>query len=204
MKGEINWIVADLNNYEFTPNEYDLVTGWDGLHHIPNMKWVCQQIYNSLKPGGRFLFCERIWGGDERSVKIKISRTLEMFLNLVLPLTIPYSTRFAVFKDTCKVLYNRYLLGREFHIDHNPEEHEFTTPFEDSTGKEMLYIIKEMFDTERIDNFGAFSEEACRSLNVPRVFRVPFLLFLSWFDYFWVKIGLLDGKLLMGYMQKKK
>jgi 2-polyprenyl-3-methyl-5-hydroxy-6-metoxy-1,4-benzoquinol methylase len=203
-KGKIYWNVADLNIYKLDTNAYDLVTAWDGLHHIPNIEGICKQIYHSLKPGGRFLFCERIWGGNGRTFKIKVCQMLEIMLNLILPLTIPYSKRIAVLKDIFKVLYNRHSPGKKFKSDNPTEANGFSTPFEDSTGIEMLYIIKDMFKTEIIDDFGAFSEEACRSLNLPRFLRVPSILFLSWFDYLWIKIGLLDGKLLMGYMQKNE
>ncbi len=78
--GKINWIVADLNKYELTPNKYDLVTAWDALHHIPEIERLCVQIFHSLKPGGWFLFSERIWGGKGGTFKTKVSQSLEVIV----------------------------------------------------------------------------------------------------------------------------
>jgi len=76
--GKINWIIADLNNYSLPTAEYDLITAWDGLHHIPNIDRLCSQIYDSLRPGGVFLFCERVWGGKEHTFKGKVARHLRL------------------------------------------------------------------------------------------------------------------------------
>lgn len=203
--GKINWIVADLNRYELIPNEYDLVTAWDALHHIPEIERLGIQILNSLKPGGCFLFCERVFGGEGRTFRTRISQALEIILNACLPLTWSYSKRFTSLRNMLNVIYKKYLLRHEVRSNNNHTEgHGFISPFEDSTGKQMLHIIENLFEIEKVYNFGAFSEEACRSLHLPRLFRLPTILFLSWFDYLWVKTGLLEGKLLIGYTRKRK
>lgn len=200
--GKINWIVADLNTYELPTGEYDLVTAWDGLHHIPNIERLCNQIYNSLKPGGKFLLCERVWGGRGESLKTKVSQALETTVNACLPLAWSYSKRINNLKDMLVVVYNKYLLRRVAQFKNDLGQCTYISPFENITGIEMFSVIEKLFEVERIQNFGAFSEEACRSLNLPRLFRAPSILFLSWFDYFWVKSGLLEGKILMAYAKK--
>ncbi|MBU1061532.1 MAG: class I SAM-dependent methyltransferase [Candidatus Omnitrophica bacterium] len=204
--GKINWIIADLNNYKLPTEEYDLVTAWDGLHHIPNIDRLCNEIYNSLKPGGVFLFCERIWGGEEQTFKAKISQAFEITLNVCLPLAWPYSKRVKVFKNMLSIIYNKYILKRnvEFGAKLEQENHGYSTPFEDSIGVEMLSAIGKFFEIANLQKFGAFSEEACRSLDLPRFLRIPAILFLSWFDYLWVKSRLLEGKIFMGYAKKRK
>ena len=54
---------ADLNRIELEPRTYDLVTAWDGLHHIQQIDRLCEQASRALKPGGRFMMSERVWGG---------------------------------------------------------------------------------------------------------------------------------------------
>lgn len=202
--GKINWVVADLNKYEMAPGEYDLVTIWDGLHHIADLDRVCRQINGALKPGGMFLFSERVWGGKSRSFRTKISQFLEIVVNASIPLTIPYEKRFNLLKETLEVVYKKYLLGREVTINSQAEgDCDFVSPFEDISGMEMLPNIENNFSIERLDNYGSFSEEACRSLNLPRPLRIPGILFLSWFDYMWIKTGLLEGKIIVGYARKK-
>lgn len=202
-KGKIKWIIADLNYYKLPKEKYNVVTVWDGLHHIINIDELCKKINDSLKPGGVFLFSERVWGGKKQSFKTKISQALEITLNVCLPLTWSHRTRRQDFKDMLKIIYSTYILRRKIKNNMPSHNHEFDSPFEDTTGKEMLVAIKKHFKLEKIDNMGGFTEEACRSLNLPRFFRAPAILFLSWFDYLLVKIGLLEGKLLIGYARKR-
>lgn len=202
--GRINWIVADLNHYELPARKYDLVTVWDGLHHIPDIERLCNKIRNSLKPGGKFLFCERTHGGNAQSLRTNVSRALEVIVNSCLPLAWSYAKRANALKAMIAAFYRTYLLKRPAQLDIDVNDDGCDTPFEDSTGNEMLQTIKDLFEIDKIQRFGAFSEEACRSLNLPRVLRAPAILLLSWFDYFWVLTALLEGKLLMGYAHKQR
>ncbi|NOZ80309.1 MAG: methyltransferase domain-containing protein [DPANN group archaeon] len=203
--GSIHWIVADLNTHTFPKNTYDLITAWDGLHHIPHIDRLMAEIHDALKPGGMFLFSERVWGGKQQSFRTRISQGLEMTLNLFLPLAWPYSVRFRAYKSMVKTVFRRYVLRQdvELDIDADLEHHEHDSPFEDTTGKEMLSSIQRHFTIKKMQHFGAFSEEACRSMNLPRFLRVPAILFLSWFDHLFVKTRILDGKIVMGYARKE-
>ncbi len=200
--GKINWIVADLNHYDFPKEKYDVITVWDGLHHIVNIDGFCKNIRNALKPGGVFLFSERVWGGKNQPLKTRISQGLETTLNVCLPLAWPHKKRREDFRHMLKVVYYNYLLKRKASFKTRSGDCEFDSPFEDATGKEMISAIEKHFRIERVQQFGAFSEEACRSLNLPRLIRAPAILFLSWFDYLFVKTKLLEGKLMMGYARK--
>jgi 2-polyprenyl-3-methyl-5-hydroxy-6-metoxy-1,4-benzoquinol methylase len=199
--GKINWIVADLNRIRLPKEKYDVITAWDGLHHIVRIDELCMQIKDALKPGGAFLFSERVWGGKKQTLKTKICQGLETTLNVCLPLTSPLKKRREDFTKMLKTIYYEYILNRKINFNPRPE-HGFISPFENSTGKEMLTIIEKHFKIDKMHHFGAFSEEACRSLNLPRSLRIPSILFLSWFDYLWVKTRLLDGKLMIGYARK--
>ncbi|MGD8923138.1 MAG: class I SAM-dependent methyltransferase, partial [Candidatus Zixiibacteriota bacterium] len=91
--GQINWIVTDLNTFEAEPGRYEVVTAWDGLHHIEKIYRLCEQINRSLKPGGKFMMSERVWGGDEPSVRARIGRYMEQHLWTILPTPSPYTYR---------------------------------------------------------------------------------------------------------------
>ncbi len=99
--------------------------------------------------------------------------------------------------------YYKYLLRRSKLHGVSGENQELDTSFENSTGEEMLTVIENLFDIKKVHNFGAFSEEVSRSLNLPRLLRSLVILSLTWFDYFWVKMRLLNGKILMGYARKR-
>lgn len=200
--GKITWIIADLNHYDFPKKKYDVITVWDGLHHIVNISEFCKKIQDALKPGGEFLFCERVWGGKNQTFKTRISQGLEIMLNVCLPLTWSHKKRREDFKNMLRFIYYNCILKKRIELKTNSEVHEFISPFENITGKEMLSVIEKHFKIERIQQFGAFSEEACRSLNLPSLIRAPAILFLSWFDYLFVKMKLLEGKLMVGYARK--
>ena len=105
------------------------------------------------------------------------------------------------FNKMLKTIYYQYILKRKAKSSDNSDK-EIISPFENAKGKEILSAIEKHFTIDKIQYFGAFSEEACRSLNLPQILRVPSILFLSWFDYFWVKSKLLEGKLMLGYARK--
>jgi 2-polyprenyl-3-methyl-5-hydroxy-6-metoxy-1,4-benzoquinol methylase len=201
--GSINWIIADLNNIELPKGKYDMVTAWDGLHHIVNIRELCRQIRDALKPGGIFLFSERVWGGKKQTFKTKICQGLETTLNVCLPLAYSHKKRREDFGKMIKTIYHDYLLRKKMTCKARGCDGEPVSPFENTTGREMLTAIEEEFRIEKMQYFGAFSEEACRSLNLPRILMFPGVLLLSWFDHFWVKTKVLDGKLMIGYARKK-
>ncbi len=208
--GNIHWIVADLNHFELPKEKYDIITAWDGLHHIINIEALCEKIHAALKPGGVFLFSERVWGGKQRSMKTKISQGLEITVNVCLPLAWSHKTRRESFRRMLRIIYHEHILRKNsssadafLQSDQDLSNQELISPFEDAIGKEeILGAIQKRFIIEKMHHFGAFSEEACRSLLLPRFIRIPAVLLLSWFDYFWVRTKLLEGKLVLGYARK--
>jgi 2-polyprenyl-3-methyl-5-hydroxy-6-metoxy-1,4-benzoquinol methylase len=201
-KGRIYWMVADLNHCNLPREKYDVITAWDGLHHIVNIEGLCQKIQNALKPEGVFIFSERVWGGKNQSLKTRICQGLEITTNVCLPLAWSHKKRREEFKRMLKIIYYNYILRKNINVE-NSENNGYVSPFEDATGREMLEAIGRSFKIKKLQRFGAFTEEACRSLKLPRPLRFPSILFLAWFDYLWVKTGLLEGKLMLGYASKK-
>lgn len=52
----IQYKVCDLNDYEYPKGVYDLVISNLVLHYVANLDEVYQKVYQTLKPGGIFLF----------------------------------------------------------------------------------------------------------------------------------------------------
>lgn len=205
--GKINWIVADLNRFETDPEEYDQVTAWDGLHHIEDIGHLCEQIDKGLKPGGLFLISERVWGGDHPSVRARIGKYLELFVWAIVPTPKPYGYG-RKFKEVISTLrpFIRTKILRKKHKARAWQiaDEGLCSPFEDVSGAEIMQIIRERFVIEKTESYGGFTEEIWRSLYLPRFLRFPAILFLSWFDHLLVKLGLLEGKLLIAYARKRK
>lgn len=56
--GNFKCKTLDFTNNEIGKNEYDLITAWEVIEHVPYQKlnFVFQNIWNALKPGGYFVF----------------------------------------------------------------------------------------------------------------------------------------------------
>jgi len=204
--GRINWIATDLNRYTTEPEQYDQVTAWDGLHHIENFEHLCDQIANGLRPGGYFLLSERVWGGDSPSVRARVGKYLELFLWALVPTPAPYTygRKFRELYGTLKLFFRTKILRKK----HVPKawqitDEGFCSPFEDISGSEILKIVNNRFDVEESEGYGGFTEEVLRSLYLPRLLRVPAILFLGWLDHLLVRVGLLEGKIAILYARKR-
>lgn len=204
--GRISWIVTDLNTFEAQENKYDQATSWDGLHHIQQIDRLCAQINRALKPNGRFMISERVWGGDRPSVRARIGKYMEQHLWTILPTPAPYTYRrkFKELSDTYKLVFKTKILRKEHKwVPWQLENEGCCSPFEDACGGEILDAIEKYFHIERIERYYGFTEEIQRSLNLPRFLRAPVILFFSWLDHVAVKLGLLEGKIMILYGCRK-
>jgi 2-polyprenyl-3-methyl-5-hydroxy-6-metoxy-1,4-benzoquinol methylase len=57
-----------INTKTIPKNRYDIVTAWDVIEHLPNLKEAVQAIYDSLLPGGYFFLTTP----DNQSIDAKI------------------------------------------------------------------------------------------------------------------------------------
>ncbi len=204
--GHVKWIVADLNHFQVESGIYDQVTAWDGLHHIESIEHLCDQIENGLRSGGHLLVCERVWGGEFPSVRARIGKYLEQLLWTFVPTPQPYTygRKIRELWATLRLLLKTKVLRKK----HKQKPWQiaddgFCSPFEDASGAEILRIIRQRFIVEKTASYGGFTEEVLRSLYLPRILRVPALLFLGWLDHLLVRMGLLEGKILILYAKKR-
>jgi 2-polyprenyl-3-methyl-5-hydroxy-6-metoxy-1,4-benzoquinol methylase len=204
--GQIYWIVADLNTFDAAPDQYDLVTAWDGLHHVQQIDRLCAEVCRALKPGGQFMMSERVWGGNQSSMRTTIGRYLEQHLWTVLPTPAPttYRTKFRQLFDTYRRLFKTRVLRKKYEAVPWQIQGELCSPFEDACGPEMIDAIDKHFEIDRVEQYGAFTEEIQRSLFLPRFLRIPVLVILSWLDHLTIKLGLLEGKIVILYGHKRK
>jgi ubiquinone/menaquinone biosynthesis C-methylase UbiE len=206
--GHINWIVTDLNKFNVDPGSYELVTAWDGLHHIEAIDRLCGQMAGGLKAGGRFMMSERVWGGDRPSVRARIGKYLEQLLWTLLPTYPPstYPKKFKALFATYKAFFDSKVLRRRVEPTQwqlQPTEAGLCSPFEDASGAEMMDAIRIHFAVEKMETYGGFTEDILRTLYLPRLLRWPVILILAWLDHLVVRLGLLEGKIMILYGRKK-
>lgn len=61
---QLNFLKADLNFYEFTPQSYDFILAIGSLHHLVNLEHLLFQIAQALKENG--IFVVRDFVGETR------------------------------------------------------------------------------------------------------------------------------------------
>ena len=120
------------------------------------------------------------------------------------PAPATYGLKFRQLIDAYKRVFRAKVLRRKGETVAWQEQGEICSPFEDAVGVEMMESIERHFEVERIDQYGAFTEEIQRSLYLPRALRIPLLVLLSWVDHATIKLGLLEGKIVMVYARKRE
>lgn len=69
----IKYVVADAENLPFEENSFDIITCRYAAHHFPHPKRFVEEVYRTLKPGGRFLFVDNV-GHENSSYDIFINQ----------------------------------------------------------------------------------------------------------------------------------
>ncbi len=130
MGQEINYQVADLNNYEFKENFYDVIAIWDVLHHLVEPETVLLRLKNSLKPGGKILILDHL-GFDEKNEK-----TVKMLMN-----TLP-----------AKLSHIIYRIKRKLKIENTKIQTQIIedAPFEHCSENKILPAIKKILKNSKI------------------------------------------------------
>lgn len=100
----IDYKVADLNIVELEPEKYDLIWANSALHHIANLEHAVSQIYNALRPGGRFVCSEYV--GPKF---MKLSYRQREIINSVIHLIPP---EYRVTEETYVPVFFRYPIWR--------------------------------------------------------------------------------------------
>jgi hypothetical protein len=131
---------------------------------------------------------------------------VERFVWTFVPTPAPYTYRhkFKELYDTLSLLIKTKVLRMKHTTKAwQIKEEGFCSPFEDSCGQEIIDEVCKRFDVERVESYGGFTEEVLRSIYLPRIIRIPVVLFLGWLDHLLVRIGLLQGKICMVYARKR-
>ena len=86
----IDYLVADLNEFKFEPEKYDVVFTLGALHHIANVEYVVREIHKSLKPGGLLIDHDYI-GPDFNDLSARHREIINAAMHLIPP-RLRYST----------------------------------------------------------------------------------------------------------------
>lgn len=126
----INYVRADLNTLELTPDSYDLAVVVQALHHIEELEHVLDQVAAALGPGGLFLVNEYV--GPARFQWLDKTQVLMNRLLGVLPHELKVNPRNGFVKD---------------HIERTPaEEIARVDPSESVRSDEILELLRSRFE----------------------------------------------------------
>lgn len=179
--GEIEYSVADLNRIEFPKDTYDFVVCWDGLHHILESRRLIQQVYSSLKVGGKFLAFDHI--GQESRVVNLVNWAFVGSTFIFDPLTFVRLVYAKVVKRIpCK---SRTL-----------DEVDLFSPFEDVTGKEMINYVIETFGRKQVafETTLAFGARWLARIRGPQRLRLAMVSLVKKVDGYLIRRGVVKGE----------
>tara|TARA_B100000029_G_scaffold477948_1_gene523542 strand:- start:3 stop:923 length:921 start_codon:yes stop_codon:yes gene_type:complete len=166
MGEKINYQVADLNNFQFKENFYDVVAVWDVLHHLVNPEEVLKRLKNSLKPGGKILILDHL-GFDEKNEK-----TVKILMN-ILP---------------AKLSHIIYRFKRKFKIENKKKQIQIIedAPFEHCSENKILPAIKKILKGSKI------KERLPIAIHLAHHHEVPDFLT----EFIWKLVKNIDNKML--------
>ena len=160
---------ADLNAVELPADAFDYVVAWDALHHVTEIRRLMEQVWASLKEGGRIIVCDHVRPTP------RINRALAIVGYLLMPTDLRYSRkllvglrclRYLVDRDTETLRaylrrypepIRRYVL-RLFGISLSKEDSAWTdpSPCEDVSASEIVEAIRCRFHVERKEEILGF------------------------------------------------
>jgi ubiquinone/menaquinone biosynthesis C-methylase UbiE len=74
--GNVSTVVTDLSNFDLAPSSVDLVVSSYALHHLPDAEKhaLLQRVYTWLRPGGRLVIADMMFGRGTTSADRVIIR----------------------------------------------------------------------------------------------------------------------------------
>jgi ubiquinone/menaquinone biosynthesis C-methylase UbiE len=180
-----NWLVADLNTFPLPRNAFDCVVAHDSLHHILQLRSVCDEVAHALKPGGYFIVMDYVGMGIYRKL-------LAGFLYAVLPTYQPYRMKWHLRKRLSGFLATEEQKRTSFEEGTPAALHE-DSPFEEISQQSILHEISNRFEVVELRSFCPFWFYLAAKIRVPRVWKYSIARMLRSFDNLIVRIHLAKG-----------
>jgi SAM-dependent methyltransferase/uncharacterized protein YbaR (Trm112 family) len=74
--GRVMFHALDAYAIPFPDRSFDIVYGFEFVHHLPNLPAFFQEVYRVLKPGGRSVFCDPAFSALWQKAKLTVFRPL--------------------------------------------------------------------------------------------------------------------------------
>jgi 2-polyprenyl-3-methyl-5-hydroxy-6-metoxy-1,4-benzoquinol methylase len=186
--GNVRYFQGDLNTIDLQKNTYDLVVCWDSLHHVIEIERLTQQVFDSLKPGGKLLANDEI--GNYSQIVTLINLIFFGIVTLIFkPITL-VSLVFEKFKSCIKRRSKESTLNRSVET-----ETQIASPLDGVTGKEMLDYIIKIFGKNNVkyETATAFGPTWLPRIRGPKAIRLSIASLVMKIDRFLIKKGIVKG-----------
>jgi len=169
--GHLDYRIEDLNAIELPAQNWDIVIGWNGFHHILYLERLMKQIKKALVPGGKLVYSENI--GSYWSNHL-IGGMIYFFL-----------PTFLTFRQKLSFAF----LGSD-KVKENMKER---SPFEHVHSDSILSLTRKFFRIQDIYYHNAldYRSSIVGDNKLPDNIRYPFIRFLRDIDSFLLKYHLL-------------
>jgi 2-polyprenyl-3-methyl-5-hydroxy-6-metoxy-1,4-benzoquinol methylase len=189
-----NFIVGDLNTMDLPRGEFDCVVAHDSLHHILMLARLCDEVKESLRPGGRFLVIDYVGMGMVR-------RLLAGFLYAVLPTYQPYKTKWGLRKRLGAFLASEQKKRASLETTSSGALHQ-NSPFEEISQSSIVHEIESRFNVRERITFCPFWFYLVAKVRMFSSLQYPMARFLKSFDNLILRLHLARGAYIWIEAQK--
>jgi ubiquinone/menaquinone biosynthesis C-methylase UbiE len=168
------FITGDLNTMSLPRGAFDCVVAHDSLHHVLMLGRLCDEAYESLRPGGRFLVIDYVGMGMTR-------RLLAGFLYALLPTYQPYRAKWGLRKRLGAFLASEEK-KRDSLENSSADALHHDSPFEEISQSSIVHEVGHRFSIREQLTFCPFWFYLVAKVRMPSSLRYPMARFLKSFD----------------------
>jgi ubiquinone/menaquinone biosynthesis C-methylase UbiE len=188
------FITGDLNSMDLPRGKFDCVVAHDSLHHILMLDRLCDEVKESLRPGGRFLVIDYVGMGMVR-------RLLAGSLYALLPTYQPYKMKWGFRKRFGAFLASEQKKRKSLENGSSGALHQ-DSPFEEISQSSIALEIERRFDIREQLTFCPFWFYLVAKVRMPSSLRYPMARFLKSFDDLILRLHLARGAYIWIEAQK--
>jgi 2-polyprenyl-3-methyl-5-hydroxy-6-metoxy-1,4-benzoquinol methylase len=188
------FITGDLNTMDLPRGVFDCIVAHDSLHHILMLGRLCDEVRESIRPGGRFLVIDYIGMGIVR-------RLLAGFLFALLPTYQPYRVKWGLRKRLGAFLASEEKKRSALeNISTGALHHD--SPFEEISQASIVHEIEQRFVILEQESFCPFWFYLVAKVRMFSSLRYPMARFLKSFDDLILRLHLARGAYIWIEAQK--
>lgn len=179
------FVTGDLNTMALPRGSFDCIVAHDSLHHILMLGRLCDEVNESLRPGGRFLVIDYIGMGI-------IRRLLAGFFYALLPTYQPYQLKWGLRKRLGAFLASEQKKRKTLESN-SPSALHHDSPFEEISQSSIVHEIEHRFDILEHQTFSPFWFYLVAKVRMFSALRYPMARLMKSFDDLILRLHIARG-----------